>query len=127
MKLLIDTQSLIWFFEGDDKMPLFIRAMMEDAKNEFAISIVSFWEITIKMSLRKLELSVNLETMINRIVKNGFVIVPIEPAHLITLLTLDFHHRDPFDRMIIAQAITENMSVISSDHVFKSYPVNCIW
>jgi PIN domain nuclease of toxin-antitoxin system len=88
---------------------------------------VSFWEIAIKTSLQKLKLSKSLEIMINQSVENGFEIISIEPAHLITLSTLYFYHRDPFDRMIIAQAITENMSVISSDSVFNSYPVNCIW
>jgi PIN domain nuclease of toxin-antitoxin system len=121
MKLLIDTQSLIWFFEGNEKMPLSVRTMMEDAENELAVSIASFWEITIKMSLRKLELSVNLETIINRSMDYGFEILPIKPPHLIALSTLSFHHRDPFDRMIIAQAIAENMSIISSDSVFKFY------
>jgi PIN domain nuclease of toxin-antitoxin system len=64
---------------------------------------VSFWEITIKMNLRKLQLAENLETMINKSVENGFEIIPIKPAHLITLSALDFYHKDPFDRMIFAQ------------------------
>ncbi|MDR0692303.1 MAG: type II toxin-antitoxin system VapC family toxin [Prevotellaceae bacterium] len=127
MRLLIDTQSFIWFFEADKKLPLSIRAMMEDAKNELAVSIVSFWEITVKMSLQKLNLSTDIETLINKSMKYGFETISIEPIHLITLSALDFYHRDPFDRMIIAQAIAEHISIISSDSIFKSYPVNCIW
>jgi PIN domain nuclease of toxin-antitoxin system len=127
MRLLVDTQSFIWFFEADDKLLPFVRTMMENVENSLAVSIASFWEITIKISLQKLRLSENLETMINKSVENGFEIMPIKPAHLITLSTLDFYHKDPFDRMIIAQAIAENLSVISSDSVFKYYPVHCIW
>jgi PIN domain nuclease of toxin-antitoxin system len=127
MKLLIDTQSFIWFFEADEQLPLRVRTMMEDAENRLAVSIASSWEITIKMSLQKLKLSGNIETLMNRAFANGFEILPIEPAHLIALSTLDFHHKDPFDRIIISRAITENISVISSDGIFSLYPVKRVW
>jgi PIN domain nuclease of toxin-antitoxin system len=127
MKLLIDTQSFIWFFEADEHLPVRVRTMMEDAGNHLVVSIASFWEITIKMSLQKLKLSGNIEMLMNKAFTNGFEILPIEPAHLITLSTLDFHHRDPFDRIIIAQAITENINVISSDGIFGLYPVKQLW
>ncbi|MDR1938909.1 MAG: type II toxin-antitoxin system VapC family toxin [Tannerellaceae bacterium] len=127
MRLLIDTQSFIWFIEADDKLPLSVRNVMEDARNSLAVSIASFWEITIKMSLQKLTLSGSIETMINKALSVGFEILPIESSHLVTLSVLDFFHRDPFDRMIIAQAIDENMGVISSDSIFELYPVHLIW
>jgi PIN domain nuclease of toxin-antitoxin system len=127
MKILVDTQSFIWFVEGDGKLPPPVRMMMEDAGNNLAVSIASFWEITIKISLQKLRLSGNIEAMMNRAIVNGFEILPIEAAHLITLSTLDFFHKDPFDRIIISQAITENIGIISSDSIFKSYPVNWLW
>jgi PIN domain nuclease of toxin-antitoxin system len=127
MKLLIDTQSFIWFCEADDKLPIPIRTVMEDTRNSLAISIASLWEITIKISLQKLKLSGNIETMITKALANGFEILPIEPAHLITLAKLDFFHKDPFDRIIIAQAITESIGLISSDSIFESYPVNWMW
>jgi PIN domain nuclease of toxin-antitoxin system len=127
MRLLIDTQSFIWFIEADDKLPLSVRNVMEDARNSLAVSIASFWEITIKMSLQKLTLSGSIETMINKALSGGFEILPIEPSHLVALSMLDFFHRDPFDRMIIAQAIDENISVISSDSIFELYPVRLIW
>jgi PIN domain nuclease of toxin-antitoxin system len=81
--------------------------MMEDVDNSLVVSIASFWEITIKMSLGKLRLSENIEILIKTALASGVEFLPIEPAHLITLSTLDFHHKDPFDRIIIAQAITE--------------------
>jgi PIN domain nuclease of toxin-antitoxin system len=127
MKLLIDTQSFIWFFEADEQLPVRVRTMMEDTENHLIISIASFWEIAIKMSLQKLKLSVSIETLMNKAFTNGFEILSIEPAHLITLSALDFHHRDPFDRLIIAQAITENINVISSDGIFGLYPVKRLW
>jgi PIN domain nuclease of toxin-antitoxin system len=123
MRLLIDTQSFIWFFEADNRLPFSVQSVMKDTGNSLAISIVSFWEITIKVSLQKLRLSENIETLINKSISYGFEILPVKPAHLITLSTLDFFHKDPFDRMIIAQAINENMSVVSSDSIFKLYPV----
>jgi PIN domain nuclease of toxin-antitoxin system len=120
MRLLIDTQSFLWFIEADNRLPVSVRAVMEDIENRLVVSIVSFWEITIKLSLQKLSLSGNVETLINNSILNGFEILPVTPAHLITLSGLDFFHKDPFDRMIIAQAISENISVISSDGAFKS-------
>jgi PIN domain nuclease of toxin-antitoxin system len=127
MRLLIDTQSFIWFFEASESLPAHVRAMMEDRENRLVVSMASFWEITIKVSLQKLKLSTSIEILINKALTNGFELLPIEPAHLITLSTLYFHHKDPFDRMIIAQAISENLGVISSDGTFRLYPVKWIW
>ncbi|MDR1223125.1 MAG: type II toxin-antitoxin system VapC family toxin [Tannerella sp.] len=81
MKLLIDTQSFIWFFEADEQLPARVRTM-DDSGNRLAVSIASSWEITIKMSLQKLKLSGNIETLMNKAFINGFEILPIEPAHL---------------------------------------------
>jgi PIN domain nuclease of toxin-antitoxin system len=127
MQYLVDTQSFIWFVEDDDKLPTHIRNLMENAEKPLVISIASLWEITIKTSLGKLRLSVDITTLIKSIVRNGFTILPIEPEHLITLSTLDFIHRDPFDRIIIAQSIHSGMPVISSDDIFSLYPVTRVW
>jgi PIN domain nuclease of toxin-antitoxin system len=127
MKVLVDTQSFIWFVEDNEKLPDSIRIIMEEPDNILFISIACLWEITIKMSLEKLKLSGNIETIIEQTNANGFEILPIEPKHLITLATLKFANRDPFDRIMIAQAITENIPVISSDSIFGLYPVKCLW
>jgi PIN domain nuclease of toxin-antitoxin system len=126
MDILVDTQSFIWFSENDPRLPIPIKEIMENS-NRLVISIASFWEITIKVSLGKLSISGNIATLIDKSLSNGFEILPIEREHLITLSTLDFTHRDPFDRLIIAQALTENMSIISSDSIFQQYPINLIW
>ncbi|MHC6201886.1 type II toxin-antitoxin system VapC family toxin [Breznakiellaceae bacterium SP9] len=127
MRYLVDTQAFIWFSEDDPPLPTHIRALMEGIDSEPVISIASLWEMTIKMSLGKLILSGDIAAMLNKVIDNGFAIMPIEGAHLITLSTLDFFHRDPFDRIIISQSISEDMLVISSDTIFSRYPVTWVW
>jgi len=124
--LLIDTQSFIWFVENDPGLPVSIRNVMEDEKYNLFISIASLWEIVIKSSLGKLPLKKNIPEIINGITQSGFSILQIIPQHLITLHSLEYIHRDPFDRIIISQAITENMQVISSDEVFGKYQIKLI-
>ena len=126
MKILIDTQSFIWFFEDNPRLPASVRLFME-SENNLAVSIASFWEIAIKTSLGKLSVPENISGLMDKALSNGFQILPIEREHLIVLSTLEFIHRDPFDRIIIAQAIAENMPLVSSDDVFKQYPVNRVW
>src|SRR4030095_4004513 len=88
----------------------------------------SYWEIAIKIRLQKYTLSQPYEAFMQQgIAGNGFLILPIEPRHTVVLTTLPFHHRDPFDRLIIAQAMVEQISVISGDAAFAAYPVTCIW
>jgi len=124
--MLIDTQSFIWFVENNPRLPLKVKAMMEQS-DKLTLSVASLWEITIKVSLGKLTLSGDIATTIDKALANGFEIIPIERNHLITLSTLDYIHRDPFDRLIISQAIAENIPVVSSDSVFQQYPVNWMW
>jgi PIN domain nuclease of toxin-antitoxin system len=124
--MLIDTQSFIWFVENNPRLPLTVKVVMEESA-KLALSIVSLWEITIKISLGKLVMSGDIATTIDKALANGFEILPVERNHLITLSTLDFIHRDPFDRLIISQAIAENVSVVSCDSIFQQYPVNVIW
>jgi PIN domain nuclease of toxin-antitoxin system len=126
MTVLVDTQVFIWFFENNSRLPSPIKLYMEQSNN-LVVSIASFWEISIKASLGKLIIPENIASLMDNTLSKGFKILPIEREHLITLSSLDMIHRNPFDRIIIAQAITENMSLVSSDAVFQEYPVNCIW
>jgi len=126
MEILIDTQSFIWFFEDNPRLPASVRLFMEK-RNTLVVSIASFWEITIKTSLGKLAVPEGISGLMDKALLKGFKILPIEREHLIVLSTLEFIHRDPFDRIIISQAIAENMPLVSSDSVFKQYPVNHIW
>jgi len=126
MDVLIDTQSFIWFFENNSRLPASVRLYMEKSKR-LVVSIASFWEITIKASLGKLTVPENIAGLMDKALANGFQILPIEREHLIVLSNLDLIHRDPFDRIIIAQSIAEDIPLVSSDDVFKLYPVNYVW
>jgi len=126
MDILVDTQSFIWYFEDNPRLPVSMKTFM-DRSNSLVVSIASFWEITIKTSLGKLVIPENVTGLMDKAISKGFKILPIEREHLVVLSSLEMIHRDPFDRIIIAQAIAENMPLVSSDDVFKQYPVSCVW
>ena len=127
MRILIDTQAFIWFVENDKQIPVKMKKYLEKPENSIIVSIASLWEMTIKMSLGKLFLSCDIKEMTEKIYNNGFEILPILPEHIIKLSTLIYLHRDPFDRIIIAQGLTENMAIVSSDKIFDNYGINRKW
>jgi PIN domain nuclease of toxin-antitoxin system len=99
-----------------------------DPDNDIEVSPVTYWEIAIKMSLGKYELPESYDVFIEReITTNDFRILPIEPKHTAALITLPFHHRDPFDRLLIGQAMVEGMPILSVDPAFDAYPVTRLW
>ena len=118
MRILVDTQAFIWFVEDDKQLPAKIKIELEDIDNSIVISIASLWEMTIKLSLGKLQIGCLIEEMIEKVYQNGFEILPILPDPIIKLSKLDYFHRDPFDRIIISQGLSENMVIVSSDKVF---------
>ena len=109
MKLLIDTHTFLWFSSGSPEMSADAKAVIEDEENEIFISIASLWEISIKTALGKLAISGSYDLVIEDVTGNLIEILPVNFAHTVVQNKLPFHHRDPFDRMIIAQAIAENM------------------
>jgi PIN domain nuclease of toxin-antitoxin system len=113
--------------EDSNHLPATVRALMNNNYYQLTISMACLWEMTIKMSLSKLTLSADIAAIMNEAKVNGYQFLSIEPAHLITLSTLEPIHRDPFDRIMIAQAITEDMPIVTSDNVFKQYPVKRLW
>jgi PIN domain nuclease of toxin-antitoxin system len=124
----MDTHAFLWFVLGDPLLSNEARRHIEDPGNEKLVSPASYWEIAIKIRLNKYTLSQPYEEFMQKgIVDNGFVILPIEPKHTAVLTSLPFHHRDPFDRLIIAQAMVEQIPVISRDAVFAAYSVTRIW
>ena len=127
MQLLIDTQIFIWFVENDNQLPVSISKELESSKNSIIISIASLWEMAIKISLGKLQLNCSIEKMIDLLYKNGFEILPILPEHIIKLSTLEYYHRDPFDRIIISQGLSEKIPIVTSDETFDAYKVKRIW
>lgn len=127
MDLLIDTHTLLWYYEGSSELPIKIRELINDIANNCYISIGSLWEITIKYRLGKLELENGLMDLFDFIQRNNIIILNIEMEHLLSLNKLEGHHKDPFDRIIIAQAITENLYIASKDAVFDDYKIKIIW
>lgn len=127
MKVLLDTHALIWFIEGDSKLSLTAKSEIENLNNERFVSTVSLWEIVIKSSRDKLELKKSFKELNQSIVDNDIQIITVQISHLNTLLILQHHHSDPFDRLLISQAISEDLTIISTDKHFKNYPVKVIW
>lgn len=128
MKYLLDTHSLIWFIGGDAQLSSRARQLMEDKENELLVSIASLWEMAIKVSLGKLTLQRPFEELFpSQLNRNSIEILGVAIEHLQTVCTLPFHHRDPFDRLIIAQAQVENMPIISVDILFDNYAVKREW
>ncbi|MDA3918384.1 MAG: type II toxin-antitoxin system VapC family toxin [Deltaproteobacteria bacterium] len=128
MPALLDTNAFLWFISGSDRLSGNARDYMVDFDNELVLSAASLWEIAIKTSLGKLELLSPFDQLIPvQLQKNAIDVLPIELDHLSVIINLEFHHRDPFDRLIIAQGITEQIPVITSDAMFAKYPVEVIW
>ncbi len=127
MDLLIDTHAVIWFITEDKKLPPKTRQLIENTENDCFVSIATYWEIAIKHSLDRLDLNSDLERIFQIIEETGFEILPITVNQILKNAKLYFHHQDPFDRTIIAQAIRENLSIITKDEKFKNYQVPVIW
>jgi PIN domain nuclease of toxin-antitoxin system len=128
MKVLLDTHAFLWLFTEDRRLSDNAIATFVDAENAVFLSAASFWEISIKKSLGKISLRSGwMQTIKNEMKVNSVQWLPIEMAHCAEVEQLPFHHRDPFDRMLIGQAIVEGMSVLSRDRRFSEYPIECIW
>jgi len=128
LRFLLDTHSFLWFVTGDYHFSRIAEAAIVDPENEIFLSPASYWELAIKVSLGKYQLNVPFETFITRAVKeNQFSILPVQPQHAAIVSELPFYHRDPFDRLIIAQAISEQLMVISADQALDDYIVSRLW
>ena len=127
MNLLIDTHALIWFITDNEKLPLKTKQIIENKDNDIYVSIASYWEIGIKNSIGRLDLNSDLETVFKIIEETGFETLPITTNQILKNSGLAFHHQDPFDRIIIAQAMMEEMTIITKDSQFKNYNIPTIW
>jgi len=127
MRLLIDTQAILWFQSSDGKLSNQAKDLIMDQGNTCFISIASLWEIAIKMNLNKLKIEMPFENLPAYLTSKNFEILGLEFSHLKALCSLDNYHKDPFDRLLIAQAVVEQLDIISSDQHFAAYPVNVIW
>ena len=127
MDILLDTHAAIWFFEDDERLSQSAKEAIFDLCNSVYISIASLWELAIKISTGKLDFDRGIDGFIGAVIDNGFILLDISPEHTKTVSTLPFIHRDPFDRMIIAQAMVENITVVTADDNISKYDINHIW
>lgn len=126
--LLLDTHAMLWFWWADPRLGNAARSLIEDADNRKFVSVASCWEIAVKVGLKKLDLGEPCRTFLPReIAGNHFELLPISLDHVATVEELAVHHRDPFDRLLIAQAMVERLSLVSADGVFDQYGVSRLW
>ena len=124
MKFLLDTHALLWWLADDSQLGRQARELVEDPANDILISMVSLWEIAVKTRIGKLQ--ADIKEITDAVRQEGFTLLDIGMAHLLTLAGLPMHHRDPFDHLLIAQAITEDATFISDDRNASRYPVRTV-
>jgi PIN domain nuclease of toxin-antitoxin system len=128
MTALLDSHAFLWFITGSAKLSSTARRVIEEQSQTRLLSVASLWEITIKHSLGRLTLAAPFNKIIpQQLSANGVGLLAIELKHLDALLTLPFHHRDPFDRLLIAQAMVNQVPIVSADAAFDAYPVTRLW
>jgi PIN domain nuclease of toxin-antitoxin system len=128
VRVLLDTHTFLWFIQGNHDLSDAARASIEDSANQKLISIASLWEIAIKASIGRLEVKMPMTELVKKqVIGNAFSILGISPEHLDELSKLPFHHKDPFDRLIISQSLAEDIAIISVDKAFRNYSVQLIW
>ena len=126
MRQLLDTHTFIWFVTGNSRISKKVRSQIEN--NDNLISIASLWEIAIKSSIGRLDLELSIEQLVKeQIAANGIEILNINTQHIAVVANLPLYHRDPFDRLIIAQAMVEQLPIVGVDKAFDSYSVRQLW
>lgn len=128
MKLLLDTHAFLWWVEGTPAVGRRAAAAVSDPDNEIFLSVASCWELAIKLSLRKLRLARPLERFIpEQLSRNHFSLLDVQLKHVVRVADLPFRHRDPFDRLLVAQALEDELAIVSADRVFRKYGVTLVW
>jgi PIN domain nuclease of toxin-antitoxin system len=127
VRLLADTHAMLWFVGNDPHLSPGARAAMADPANTVSVSVASFWEVAVKVSIGKLTLPVPLQEIITAVAGYGMAVEEVLPSHTVALAALPFHHKDPFDRLMIAQATWEKLPIISADATFDDYGVARLW
>ncbi len=128
MKILLDTHAFLWWIVDDPHLSSIARSIISDGNNELFFSVASGWEIGIKTGLGRLELPDNLnEYIAGQLEKNAITVLPIQLSHALYVIHLPDHHKDPFDRMLIAQSQLENLTLLTKDPMIAQYNVSIIW
>ena len=127
MKLLLDSHTFLWWNNEPDKLSPRVLEMCKDSENALFVSVASIWELQIKFQLGKLRLYKPLAEIIRQEQENGIDILSVEAPHVFALDSLPNHHKDPFDRLLVAQALVEGAVLVSADPLVKQYPVKVEW
>ncbi|MDX2079006.1 MAG: type II toxin-antitoxin system VapC family toxin [bacterium] len=128
MRYLLDTHTFLWFINDDVALSQHAKRLIEHPDHDIYLSVVSIWEMGIKISLGKLALPSPFEDFIAlQIVDNNLILLDIKIEHVTGILRLPFHHRDPFDRLLLAQAQYEKLTIIGNDNIFPNYGISIVW
>lgn len=127
MRLLVDTHAFLWFVAGDAQLSRPARRALEHPDAELHVSAATVWEMAIKSSLGRLTLPLPAAEYIAGKVQHGVRMLPIEWSHAAAVEKLPFHHRDPFDRLLVAQARAEGLTIVTGDRAFRRYGVTVLW
>jgi PIN domain nuclease of toxin-antitoxin system len=126
--VLLDAHALLWFLAGHPQLSAAARGLIESAEHQPLVSIANLWEIAIKASLGKLRLARPFEALFpEQLRANGIGVLGLAVRHVAVVATLEFHHRDPFDRLLVAQALAEDLPIISRDSALDAYGVTRLW
>ena len=126
MRVLLDTNTFLWYIRGNERLSQVALETIENPNNDVLISTVSLWEMAIKINIGKLKFDFSWSELLKKIAENDFTLLEVFPTHIEPLLNLPLHHRDPFDRLLVAQAMIEGMPILSSDEILGLYPVQWI-
>lgn len=128
MRVLLDTHAFLWFICGDERLSICARSCIEDEGTTKLVSIASIWEIAIKTSIGRLAMVGSFDSVIPaQIARNGFSVLDIRLEHIARVVSLPLHHRDPFDRLLISQALVEDIPIVTRDAAFHAYDLECVW
>ena len=127
MNLLIDAHALVWFLNGDKRLPESVRDAIEDTENGRFVSIATIWEIAIKTSLGKFHYPGGFKNFLELVDENSFDLLPVSTEHTLLVSSLEFIHRDPFDRLLVAQAMINKLTIVTKDTKIKKNNINTLW
>jgi PIN domain nuclease of toxin-antitoxin system len=128
MRAILDTHTFLWFITGDPRLSRSAERLIEDARYDVLLSVASIWEIAIKVATGRLSLPLPINTLLpQQIAENEITIFPIEVEHALEVAGLPLYHRDPFDRMLVAQALTEQLPILSADATLDQYGIQRVW
>ena len=127
MRVLLDTHAFLWFVGGDRRLGVNARRALERPDAEPLLSLASVWELALKLSLKRLTLPEPLDQYLASKLKTNLCLLPLELSHIVAVERLPFHHQDPFDRALIAQALAERLPIATRDRTFRKYGVEVLW